>query len=269
MQQPHNGAFVAPIGARRLSTTWPLVAMVVAVASVILGVVAPLSARADVITGAFTSISTTSSQVNQWDTVKLTCEWAVPDGSKPGDTFTLQLPDQLKWFGSKSFDLSAPDGSVVATAVADDSGKVLFTLTDYVGTHPDDVHGDCDFTTQYTAPTQSETVDLTFVVGGDTVRVPVTTVGACTTDCGPDRTKAHKAMWWADGEQSVTQSRILAPKTTEQSSTVVITDTPGAGIALTARRSIRLWERCWATDWSPTRGTTPRTPPISSARRPR
>src|SRR5262245_17932573 len=56
------------------------------------------AARAAVIASAITSISTSSSHTAQGDQVDFDCTWAVPDDSRPGDTFTLQLPPELRWF---------------------------------------------------------------------------------------------------------------------------------------------------------------------------
>jgi LPXTG-motif cell wall-anchored protein len=196
------------------------------------GLVGAPRASADEIPGAITSITSTSSKVGQWEQAEFSCTWAVPDGSKPGDTFTLQLPEELKWSGSKTFDLRAPDGSVVAKAVVTDSGLVTFTLTDYVATHPINVHGTCAFTTQYIAATDGGTVELEFQVNDEVLTVPVETQGPCPSGCPTDRTEPHKWMWWADADQTVTQSQIMAPATTTDDATVVITDTPGPGLAL-------------------------------------
>ena len=189
-------------------------------------------ARADTIEGAITSITTTATSTAQWDRVDLACTWAVPDGSSPGDTFTLQLPPELRWFGSTDFDLKGPDGQPVAHAHANPDGSVVFTLTDYVLTHPVGVHGSCHFSTQYIAETTDETVHLDFQVGDEVIRVDVGTVGSCTENCAVDRTEASKVMYWADAEQSVTQSVIRAPATASDVSDVTITDAPGPGLAL-------------------------------------
>ena len=190
------------------------------------------TARADVIAGAITSITTTSTNTAQWDRVDFACTWAVPDGASPGDTFGLQLPPELRWFGSTDFDLEDPDGQAVARAHADDDGTVVFTLTDYVLTHPIDLHGTCHFSTQYVAATTGETVHLDFEVGDQVVRVDVVTSDPCTADCAVDRTEASKSMWWHDTAQTVTQSVIRAPATTSDLSDVTITDAPGPGLAL-------------------------------------
>jgi uncharacterized surface anchored protein len=190
------------------------------------------TARADTIDGAITSITTTATSTAQWQRVDFACTWAVPDGSSPGDTFSLQLPPELRWFGSTDFDLEDPAGQVVARAHAKADGSVVFTLTDYVLTHPVDVHGTCRFSTQYVAETTDETVHLEFGVGDQVVRVDVGTVGPCTGDCAVDRDDASKEMWWQDTAQTVTQSVIRAPATTSVLSDVTITDTPGPGLAL-------------------------------------
>ncbi|KRF25947.1 Ig-like domain-containing protein [Phycicoccus sp. Soil803] len=190
------------------------------------------AARAATIDGAITSITTTATNTTQWDRVDLACTWAVPDGSSPGDTFSLQLPPQLRWFGSADFDLTAPDGQPVAHAHAGADGLVVFTLTDYVRTHPVDLHGTCHFSTRYSAETTDETVHLDFQVGDQVVRVDLPTVGPCTHDCAVDRTEASKYMWWDDTSQTTTQSVIRTPATTLAVSDVTITDAPGPGLAL-------------------------------------
>lgn len=189
-------------------------------------------ARADTIDGAITSITTTATHTAQWDRVDFGCTWAVPDGSAPGDTFSLQLPPQLRWFGSADFDLKAPDGQVVAHAHAGADGLVVFTLTDYVLANPVDVHGSCRFSTQYVAETTDETVHLDFHVGDQVVRVDLGTDNPCPTTCATSRTDASKYLWWHDTAQTVTHSVILAPATTTDHSDVTIEDVPGPGLAL-------------------------------------
>ena len=188
--------------------------------------------RADVIPDAITSISTTATHVDEGDQVTFTCEWAVPDGSSPGDTFDLTLPEQLKWVGSRTFDLRAPDRSVVATAVVDDSGHVIFTLGDYVASHTRDVHGTCTFVTLYSTEGTGEQVDLEFQTGSEVIRVPVGTDEPCTSNCTGTRDDAGKDMWWLDAAQTTTRSVVWTPATTADSTTVTITDIPAPGLAL-------------------------------------
>lgn len=190
------------------------------------------SSVATAVPGAITSITTTATKVAQWDVVDLACTWAVPDGAKPGDTFTLQLPDQLAWYGATDFDLKDKAGDVVATAHAAPSGLVTFVLTDFVSTHTG-VHGGCRFSTRYSASTHGSTVDLTFTLGSSTIRVPVTTTDPCSTDCtSTPRAGALKKSWWFDASQTSVQSVVEAPPITSDTAQVVITDDPGPGLAL-------------------------------------
>ena len=192
----------------------------------------PAPVRAATITGAITSLTTTATHTQQFDQVDLACTWAVPNGSSPGDTFTMQLPSQLRWFGASAFSLKAPDGQTVVTAVAAPSGLVTFTLTDYVRTHPTNVHGRCIFTTQYTAVGTGGNVTLNFTVGSEVFPVVVGTDGPCTQGCPPAHTQAAKSTWWTDSTQQKAQSLIEAPPTTASASTVTLTDTPHPGMAI-------------------------------------
>src|SRR6478672_3862353 len=193
------------------------------------------SPRADAaqISGAITGITIAQSEATQWKEVDVDCTWAVPDGSSPGDTFTLQLPAQLRWSGATDFPLKDADGNTVAQAHANSSGLVTFTLTDFVATHPLGVNGTCHFATQYIAATDGSQVDLKFQVGSTVLSVPVGTAPACQTNCSaPPRTKAVKWMWWSDASQQSTASLIAVPAATADSTDVVVSDTPGAGLEL-------------------------------------
>ena len=198
-------------------------------------------AGAATIPGAITSITTSTKTVAQWDVITFGCTWAVPDHSRAGDTFTLQLPSQLRWQGPLDFNLTNPAGQVVATAHASATGLVVFTLTSFVTTHPLDLHGTCAFTTQYSeVQTQPGPETLVFTLDTSTIQVPIIDAGPCTTACGP-LTTARKDMWWTDTSQTRLQALIRTPPTTAPTSTVTITDTPGAGLLLdcsTARGEI-------------------------------
>ncbi|HEV7171399.1 Ig-like domain-containing protein [Pedococcus sp.] len=207
---------------------------VIAALSITLGaaVVAALPGQASVIVGAITSITTSATQVQQYDRVDLDCTWAVPDGSQPGDTFTMQLPSQLRWYGSSTFPLKSPDGQTVAIAQAASNGLVTFALTSYVLTHSVNVHGTCMFSTQYFLATTGKNVILNFTVGAQVIPLEVGTGAPCTQGCPPAHNSALKTMWWTDGRQQSTGSRIEAPPTTADVSTVTLTDTPGPGLAI-------------------------------------
>lgn len=198
------------------------------------------AAQAAVVPNAITSISTTSTIGGQWSQVDFACQWAVPDGSRPGDTFTLQLPLQLRWFGQADFALKNPAGQAVATAHASDSGLVVFTLSDFVATHPNNIGGTCNFSTLYTQkPTSAGTTQLDFEVGSTVIRVPVTIDQPCQQDCAPKPpTVPEKSMWWLDTAQTELKSIFHLPATTLASSDVTITDTPGPGTQIDCSRIV-------------------------------
>ncbi len=214
------------------------VAALLAVVMAVLGLgLSALPASAEDIPDAEITLSTGSTVTGQWDQVDLTCEWSVPDNSQPGDTFTLQLPPELRWFGAATFDLDTPDGQRVATATANDAGLVVFTLTDFVALHPLNVGGTCSFVTQYSAdPATGGTQELSFVFGDSVVRLPVN-IEPCTEDCLPDvPTTAGKSMWWADPAQSELQSILYMPPMTSANNDVVVTDVPAAGMVIDCSR---------------------------------
>ncbi|MGR0161676.1 Ig-like domain-containing protein [Paenarthrobacter nitroguajacolicus] len=196
-----------------------------------------LPASAAGIPDAEIAISTESVVTKQWDQVDLSCAWSVPDHSQPGDTFTLQLPAELRWFGTHTFDLKNANGQTVATAAANNSGLVVFTLSDFVATHPLNVGGTCAFSTQYSLePTSGGPNELKFTVGDSVIRVPVETQ-PCTEACSPGMpTTAGKSMWWADPEQSELESVLFMPPMVSETNDVVVTDVPAAGMVIDCSR---------------------------------
>ncbi len=218
--------------------TVSIVAAFLAIAMAVLGLgMTALPANAATLPDAEITLTTESVVSSQWDQVDLSCEWSVPDHSQPGDTFSVQLPPQLRWFGKASFDLDNSNGDTVATAVANDAGLVVFTLSDFVKTHPLNVGGTCSFSTQYSqVPTVGDTEELTFTVGSSVVRVPVA-VEPCQKDCGPEApTAAGKSMSWVDPAQTELRSVFTMPAMTADTNDVVVTDTPAAGMDIDCAR---------------------------------
>ncbi|MFW0771822.1 Ig-like domain-containing protein [Paenarthrobacter nitroguajacolicus] len=215
--------------------TLSLVTALMAVVLAVLGLgLSAMPASAAAIEDAEITISTESIVTGQWDQVDLTCAWSVPDYSQPGDTFTLQLPAELRWFGAATFDLENPDGQTVATATANEAGLVIFTLTDFVASHPLNVGGTCSLATQYSVnpTTGGGTEELSFTVGDSVVRVPVTTE-PCTADCSPGvPTEAGKSMWWADPAQTELESVLYMPAMVLETNDVVVTDVPAPGMVI-------------------------------------
>lgn len=62
-------------------------------------------------------------------------DWVLPDAAQPDDTFSIELPDDVRPL-EESFDVTDPRGDVIAHAAAVDDG-VDFTLTEYVDSHAD------------------------------------------------------------------------------------------------------------------------------------
>lgn len=107
-------------------------------------------------------------QVYTFDRLRISGQWSVPDGSQPGDTFSMTLPSELSAYTS-DFDLAAPDGSPVGHCVVVGTSAVMTcTLNDYVLTHTD-VHGDFFFLATAARTTSSNTG--TYVVDGTNVDV--------------------------------------------------------------------------------------------------
>ncbi|KIA74383.1 hypothetical protein ANMWB30_09560 [Arthrobacter sp. MWB30] len=188
------------------------------------------AATAATIPNVITGLSTTSGAVGQWDRMDFTCTWAVPDNSAPGDTFTMQLPPELRWYGAADFPLKSDTGDVVATAHADDTGLVVFTLTDFVATHPQDVNGSCAFTAQYiAAPAQAGQQNLEFDVSS-IITVPID-VYVCAENCGASASEPNKLMYWMGPQQTVLYSELKMPPMAGTSNVTVI-DTPGPGMLI-------------------------------------
>ncbi|GAA4136514.1 SdrD B-like domain-containing protein [Leifsonia shinshuensis] len=175
---------------------------------------AALAAPADAaeIPGAITSVKTDKSSYGYSERLRLDFTWAVPDGSAPGDTFSLQLPAALSAASLARFTLAAADGSPVATAAW--NGKtVVFTLTDYVATHRS-VGGSGFLTAQWDHSVVTETggpVVLTFGTSVTTVEIaPKPTPQP--TDPGtsqPSPPPTQRGLWkgagWADGSYEGTR----------------------------------------------------------------
>ena len=135
-----------------------LLAAFVMISALLCGVLAlPSSAaQAAEIPGAVTDIVLESpTQVNVGSIIKFQGTWSVPDSARGGDTFTLRLPEELKWRGATSFDLAlCPPGGgacsnvAVANAKVSADGVVTFTLTDYVNDKTD-VGGSFFFSTEF------------------------------------------------------------------------------------------------------------------------
>lgn len=148
-------------------------------------------ASAATIDNAITSVSIKQPSAGPTTPMTLNLTWAVPSSAQSGDTFTLQLPGELSAM-TTSFDLLAPDGSVVATATVV-NGLVTFKLTNYVDTH-DNVHGAAFFSVRWSKSVSTVTgpVNLDFTAGSKVFHDTVDKTGTTSVP----RTGPHKSGFW-------------------------------------------------------------------------
>lgn len=135
-------------------------ALLAAAALISVPIAAATPSRAEVIPNAIDSVQTQGT-VRVGDGFRLVATWSVPDHSQPGDTFTLTLPPELTPL-QRTFPITTPDGSVVATAEAVD-GNVVVTLSDFVSTHPTNISGRMEFNALVSADaTPGQPLTITF-----------------------------------------------------------------------------------------------------------
>lgn len=171
------------------------------------------AAQAGEINNAIVNIST-QGKASVGNVLTLNAAWQVPDYSQPGDTFTLALPQELIPV-SKSFPILDENGNVVAQAVAQD-GAVVVTLTDFVATHPINVHGNLTFTVKVSnnaVPDQPITVNW----GGTSTVITPTSSGVVPGQL----TEPVKYGWAREGGNAG-----WAIDVPGQLSNVTVTDTP-------------------------------------------
>lgn len=154
-----------------------------------------VSASATTLPGAVTSVSLSPMNPAPGQSVRLDLTWAVPDSARGGDTFTMDLPDELNRI-SRSFTMMNAAGDEVATALVSE-GHVAFTLTDFVNIH-NGVHGTAYFWVQLSHDvTPGEVMTLDF--GSVTTVVTPGDPGGESEDV-VDRSVATKRGFWSKEE---------------------------------------------------------------------
>jgi hypothetical protein len=223
-----------------------LVATLVAALLVAAAALVPTaSAAAAEIPGAVSSVTTDKTSYGYNERIKLSFTWAAPDAAVAGDTFALDLPDELKATSLATFPLLAADGSVVAWGAW--AGKtVRITLTDYVDTH-DGVGGNGFITVQWDhtfTPVTSQPIVLDF--GSNAVEVVIGDKPApevpCTDNCPTPKPPAtsrnlSKRGSWGDGAYEGTRDATGNISWTVRlpgndggfAGPITITDAPAAG----------------------------------------
>lgn len=239
LHSPHSGAAIAarPRPLRRMLAA----IAVAALAAVVPAVAAPASAAE--VPGAITGVTTEKSSYGYSERIRLDFTWAVPDSASAGDSFSLDLPDELEAATLARFQLLAPDGSIVA--VAEWHGKsVDFTLTDYADSH-DGVGGSGFVTVRWDhehVPVTSQPIRLEF--GGIAIEVVIgdkPTPQPCTSNCGPAPERTERGLWkggsWRDGayegtrdeSHNINWSIELPGDQVGYAGPITVVDTPASG----------------------------------------
>lgn len=161
-----------------------------AIATVLVGGAFGERAAAAEIPDAVTGIRIVEAGTNVSGSLTMELDWTVPDGTKAGDTFVVQLPPELLAEPGATFEVTGPGGEVVATAeVVGDT--VVYTMTAFAEEH-EDVSGTAWLTLQWdtTQVSPGSTYDLTFTVGTTTY------VDTATVDPADPKGPAGKWMNW-------------------------------------------------------------------------
>ena len=181
-------------------------AVLLAVVAACIAFAVPRAAAADITPRSTVSVAVDTSGVStnpagqpvywDWEKVLMKVTWAVPDGSQPGDYFTVPLDPQLAPSSFVPFDLPASDGSgaVVARATIQD-GVVRFTLTDYVLRHRA-VHGVAEFRAGFDYAQLNTTTPTVVDVYGTKLLV--------NRDPGPTGSSEYKYGVWQPSEAAAT-----------------------------------------------------------------
>lgn len=201
----------------------------------------PQIARAAQIDDAITSLKITTWDGQQVDDplapyaqVTLEAEWAVPDDSRPGDTFTLVYPEELNYFGRVQGTLDNADGETVATYVVDDDTRtVTFTLTDFVREHPTNIRGSFDMTMNLSGSIDYESGDPVSIEFEGSVSPDVPPIELPVRPGSGERPQTYKSSWF-QSQYSGVGSRIVnvIRMTNGFEGTVTVTDTPEYGSEL-------------------------------------
>jgi len=154
----------------RLRTALPVT--VVALGAVLAPTPASAAEIPDAVSGIVVANESGTTPLARYDDLLVTADWAVPDGSAPGDTFGLTLPPELEGL-TAGFPLESADGAVFGDCVVS-AADVTCTLSDAVVARPLDVGGSLFFSARFTdAVDEGTTVPLVFGTGTRTETVPV------------------------------------------------------------------------------------------------
>jgi LPXTG-motif cell wall-anchored protein len=170
-------------------------ALLLALTGLVLVVLPFTSSRASAIPGAVTGVKIEQKTASHFQGVTVDITFAIPAGSRAGDTFSVTLPKSL-YAQNQTFPVRSPEGNLVATGVIK-AGVVTFTTTDYVENHRN-VTGKAKIFGHFNQGqiTPGKTNDFAFTSGGRVFHSPV----AITTGTGSTHSGPSKVGFWADPE---------------------------------------------------------------------
>lgn len=119
----------------------PLAALVVAIAMIMSTVLfgATRANAAELSENVITSAELSSKTIRPYQTVELKMGFALPNNvANEGDTSTIRLPEGFAFYTAHEFDVTSPQGDVIAHAKIDkQAGTLTLTYTKYVEQHSD------------------------------------------------------------------------------------------------------------------------------------
>lgn len=189
---------------------------------------------------ATTNVSITNAQLDKssagsGEKIRMSFNWAVPNGAQPGDTFTIVLPAEVRPASTAKFDLERSPGEVVAEGRWS-GNTATFTLAEFVR-GKQNIQGSAYFSLSWNRDSVN-TVDgadynLHFT-GTSSWTLPLTLLPDGPAGTGQSNSKV--GWWLSDDQGSVTPKGQLGwvvylntGTATPVNPTMTITDTPGAG----------------------------------------
>ena len=189
---------------------------------------------------ATTNVSITNAQLDKssagsGDKIRMSFNWAVPDGAQPGDTFTIVLPTEVRPASTAKFDLERSPGEVVAEGRWS-GNTATFTLAEFVR-GKQNIQGSAYFSLAWNRDNvntiDGADYDLHFT-GTSSWTLPLTLLPDGPAGTGQSNSKV--GWWLSDDQGSVTPKGQLGwvvylntGTSAPVDPTITITDTPGAG----------------------------------------
>ncbi|MFC4223186.1 Ig-like domain-containing protein [Lysinibacter cavernae] len=190
------------------------------------------AAQAATYPGGITSVTTQHTQLDWGQRFKLDFTWAVPNGAKGGDIFSLRLPAELAPAATTSFDLTDEGGNVVANAVWNGT-EVVFTLDNFLNGKTKIGGKGYFFVDWVKLPDSADggNIDLNFGVGIPPLTIEVgPEPGPWIPGPAPVEQDAWKYGWFTDKSEGHLQWGIGLPTRAQgYAGPIVITDVMGVG----------------------------------------